>query len=140
MQYISPEIAEKNQELQIKSEDFLPNIIANNGNNINANFSNKKKNIITNFGNIEIPDITEIKKEDFDEWRLSLSDNGLSIKTVNAHMITMRSWLKFLKKQGVDCIDPTTLDLIKAEDREVTFLTNDEIINFFKSITTDTIQ
>ena len=86
------------------------------------------------------PTIESITKEDFDLWRLSLADAGLSVKTVNAHIITIRSWLKYLKKEQIWCLDPTTLDLMKAEDREVTFLTHEEIERFFGNIVRDTIQ
>lgn len=86
------------------------------------------------------PTIEDIKKEDFDTWRLSLADSGLSVKTVNAHIITIRSWLKYLKKEEIDCLDPTTLDLMKVNDREVTFLTNEEIATFFETIPRETIQ
>ncbi len=86
------------------------------------------------------PIIEDIKKEDFDTWRLSLADSGLSVKTVNAHIITIRSWLKYLKKEEIDCLDPTTLDLMKVDDREVTFLTNEEITRFFEAISRETIQ
>lgn len=89
---------------------------------------------------IHKPNIEEIKKEDFDEWRLSLADSGLSTKTTNAHIITMRSWLKYLKKEEIDCLDPTTLDLLKTTDREVTFLTPEEIESFFATIPTDHIR
>lgn len=84
--------------------------------------------------------VENLTKKDFDNWRLSLSDSGLSTKTVNAHMITIRSWLKYLKKEGIDCLDPTTIDLLKTEDREVTFLTPEEIENFFENISQETIQ
>lgn len=96
--------------------------------------------LLTLAQNKNIPKIEKIKKQDFDEWRLMLSDSGLSTKTVNAHVITMRSWLKYLKKEGIDCIDPTVLDLLKVQDREVTFLTQEEILQFFASIPTETIQ
>ncbi len=86
------------------------------------------------------PTIEAITKEDFDAWRLSLSDSGLSVKTVNAHIITMRSWLKYLKKEQLASLDPTTLDLMKTSDREVTFLTNEEIDRFFETIKQETIQ
>jgi site-specific recombinase XerD len=86
------------------------------------------------------PTIEQITKEDFDAWRLSLSDSGLSIKTVNAHIITIRSWLKYLKKEQIGCLDPTTLDLMRVMDREVTFLTSEEIIAFFESIPRETLQ
>ena len=84
--------------------------------------------------------IEGISKEDFDNWRLSLSDSGLSVKTVNAHIITIRSWLKYLKKQQIACLDPTTLDLMKINDREVTFLTQEEINRFFDIFPRETIQ
>lgn len=84
-------------------------------------------------------EIGSVKKGDIDAWRLDLADSGLSVKTVNAHIITMRSWLKYLKKEQVDCLDPTTLDLMKAPDREVTFLTNEEIERFFTSIPRETL-
>jgi integrase/recombinase XerD len=86
------------------------------------------------------PTIEQITKEDFDAWRLSLSDSGLSVKTVNAHIITIRSWLKYLKKEQIGCLDPTALDLMRVTDREVTFLTNEEIERFFESIQRETIQ
>lgn len=86
------------------------------------------------------PTIESITKEDIDTWRLSLADSGLSVKTVNAHIITMRSFLKYLKKEQINSLDPTTLDLMKVTDREVTFLTNEEIIRFFEAIATETIQ
>lgn len=85
-------------------------------------------------------EIESIKKEDIDAWRLDLADSGLSVKTVNAHIITMRSWFKYLKKEWIQSIDPTSLDLMKAPDREVTFLTNDEIERFFASIDQEDIQ
>ena len=55
-------------------------------------------------------------------------------------MITIRSWLKYLKKEQVDCLDPTTLDLMRVQDREVTFLTSEEVIRFFESIPREDIQ
>lgn len=86
------------------------------------------------------PTIEDIKKEDFDTWRLSLADSWLSVKTVNAHIITIRSWLKYLKKEEIDCLDPTVLDLMRVQDREVTFLTGEEIERYFGAIPRETIQ
>jgi len=86
------------------------------------------------------PTIEDIGKEDFDEWRLSLADSWLSVKTVNAHIITIRSWLKYLKKEEVNCLDPTILDLMKVQDREVTFLTGEEIERYFAAIPREMIQ
>jgi site-specific recombinase XerD len=85
--------------------------------------------------------VEQIQKEDIDAFRLDLSKDGLSVKSINAHVITFRSWFKYLKKQQIPCLDPTILDLIKPPDREVTFLTNEEIDRFFLTVSEDgTIQ
>jgi site-specific recombinase XerD len=87
-----------------------------------------------------ITNVEDIKKHDIDSFRLELSKDNLSTKTINAHIITYRSWLKYLKKEQVPCLDPTVLDLLKPPDREVTFLTNEEIVRYFESIPRDSIQ
>jgi site-specific recombinase XerD len=86
----------------------------------------------------EIPDIEDIGRDDIDSFRLYLADSGLSVKTVNAYMITLRSWLKYLKKEQRETLDPTTIDLLKPPDRDVTFLTGEEVDTFFGHIPTDT--
>ena len=49
-------------------------------------------------------------------------------------MISIRSFLKFLKKNSYEVIDPTSIDLIKQEERKIEFLTHDEIMRLFDSI------
>jgi site-specific recombinase XerD len=44
-------------------------------------------------------EVEQITREDIDNFRLDLSKDGLSVKSINAHIITFRSWLKYLKKQ-----------------------------------------
>lgn len=117
---------------KIRSEDILPPTSSD-------LIKNWKSPLLELSREIREPTIESIRKEDFDMWRLSLSDAGLSVKTVNAHMITIRSWLKYLKKEQIDCLDPTTIDLMKAPDREVTFLTQEEIERFFESISRETL-
>lgn len=87
-----------------------------------------------------ITNVEDIWKRDIDAFRLELSKDELSVKTINAHIITFRSWLKYLKKEQVPCLDPTVLDLLKPPDREVTFLTSEEIERYFRNIPKDTIQ
>jgi site-specific recombinase XerD len=84
--------------------------------------------------------VDEVTKHTIDGFRLDLSKDDLSVKTINAHIITFRSWLKYLKKQEIPCLDPTVLDLMKPPDREVTFLTTEEIVRFFEAIPRDDIQ
>ena len=79
-------------------------------------------------------EVEQITKEDIDAFRLDLSKDSLSVKSINAHIITYRSWLKYLKKEQIPCLDPTILDLMRPPDREVTFLTDEEIGRFFEEI------
>lgn len=63
----------------------------------------------------------------------------ISIKTANAYMITLRSFLKFLEKKWIKSMSATAIDLIKADERHVEFLNEDELERLFKSPNTDTI-
>ncbi|MCP4522866.1 MAG: tyrosine-type recombinase/integrase, partial [Candidatus Gracilibacteria bacterium] len=57
----------------------------------------------------------------------------LSIKTANAYMITLRSFLKYLEKKGFKSLSATAIDLIKADQRQVEFLTEEELERLFRS-------
>ncbi len=57
----------------------------------------------------------------------------VSVKTANAYMITLRSFLKYLEKTWVKALSPTSIDLIKQEWRRVEFLTEEELEKLFKS-------
>ena len=46
-------------------------------------------------------------------------------------MITIRAFLKYLEKQGIKSLSPTAIDLIKAEPRQVEFLTEEELEKLF---------
>lgn len=127
--WIMPEITQ--EELSI--HDFLPPV----DKNVMKSWKNPLFDVAKRYNKCTIESIS---KEDFDNWRLSLSDSGLWVKTVNAHIITIRSWLKYLKKQQIACLDPTTLDLMRVTDREVTFLTQEEINSFFDIFPRETIQ
>ena len=63
----------------------------------------------------------------------------ISIKTANYYMITLRSFLKFLEKKWIKTLSPTSIDLIKAEPRQVEFLTKDELERLFNVVDTSTI-
>lgn len=63
----------------------------------------------------------------------------ISIKTANAYMITIRSFLKFLEKKWYKSLSATSIDLIKAEDRHVEFLNQEELERLFKAPDTSTL-
>lgn len=63
----------------------------------------------------------------------------LSVKTANAYMITLRSFLKYLEKKWFKSLSPTAIDLIKAEDRQVEYLTTEELERLFEKPDTNTL-
>ena len=60
-------------------------------------------------------------------FRMELAKTGLDKKTINYHIIAMRSFLKFLLKNEIDCISPEKLELAKIPQREVSYLQENEI-------------
>lgn len=80
--------------------------------------------------------VSEINLDVAENFRSFLYENKkrkISIKTANAYMITLRSFLKFLEKKGYESLSATSIDLIKAEDRQVEFLTEEELERLFDS-------
>ena len=84
-------------------------------------------------------DITLDLAEWFRTYLYKSAERKISIKTANAYMITIRSFLKYLEKKWHKTLSPTTIDLIKAEERKVEFLNIDEIERLFKTPDTSKI-
>lgn len=78
----------------------------------------------------EVGDITLKLSEKFrtylHKWR-----KKISIKTANAYMITLRSFLKYLEKKWEKSLSATAIDLIKASERKVEFLSPEELEKLF---------
>ncbi len=60
-------------------------------------------------------------------FRLYLKKRNLSIKTVNYHIVAIRSFLKFLLRNDIDTLSPEKCDLAKIDDREVSYLMESEL-------------
>lgn len=67
-------------------------------------------------------------------------EKKISVKTANAYMITMRSYLKFLWKKGLESLWANKIELIKQEDRRVEFLTEEELERLFEKPDTWTLS
>lgn len=93
------------------------------------------------YKNIEIFKVEDIDL-DIAEWFRSYiyeKRRNVSIKTANAYMITIRSFLKYLEKKWYKSLSATAIDLIKAEDRHVEFLNQEELDRLFSAPNKDTI-
>ena len=67
------------------------------------------------------------------DFRMFLAKQGLSIKTVNYHVIGLRSFFKFLLRNDIDTIAPDKLDLAKIPPRQLSYLNEDEIEKILKA-------
>ena len=75
----------------------------------------------------------------FREYLYKVASKRISIKTANAYMISLRAFLKYLEKKWYKSLSATAIDLIKAEPRQVEFLTKDELKRLFSATNTDNI-
>lgn len=86
-------------------------------------------------GKIEDIDMAIIEK-----FRLSLAReinprtaDRISIKTQSYHLITLRSFFKFLHKRDVQSYSPEKIELPKLPDRHIEFLEREEIERIFEA-------
>jgi site-specific recombinase XerD len=63
----------------------------------------------------------------------------LSVKTQNYHLCALRSFLKYLHKNDIESLSAEKVDLPKIPDSDVTFLTQEEIHQFFSSLPGESI-
>lgn len=86
-----------------------------------------------NLWDIKVSEITLWLTKKYREFLHNSSEKYLSVKTRNAYMITLRSFLKFLEKEGHKCLSATSIDLIKQAPRQVEFLTDNEVHRLFEA-------
>jgi site-specific recombinase XerD len=87
-----------------------------------------------------------VESSDIHNYRLFLADykdlknHGLVRRTQSYHIIALRSFLKWLRKNDYDVIAPEKLDLPKVEDRQVKFLTTEQTERLLNAPTMSNIQ
>ena len=62
-----------------------------------------------------------------------LIQQGLSPKTVNYHIVALRSFFKFLIRNDIETISPEKLDLAKIPPRQVNYLTKEEVTKILEA-------
>lgn len=101
---------------------------------------NRYINKFFEWGNIKnIADITEDKIREFRLYlnRLPGSTKGMGPRssgantmkksTQNYYLIALRQFLKYMGKRGISALAPDKIDLAKMRDRQIDFLTDDEL-------------
>ena len=85
-------------------------------------------------------DADKVKMLHVQDFRISLIKSWLTPKTVNYHIVGLRSFFKFLLRNDIETISPDKLDLAKIPPRKVSYLSEQEVqsilsapINFEKN-------
>lgn len=73
------------------------------------------------------------------EFRISLNRRGLKLKTQNYYMISLRAFLKFLRKRDIESLNPERIELAKVGQRDLDLISQDEL-NRLMRITGDSLQ
>lgn len=60
-------------------------------------------------------------------------EQKVSVKTVNAYMITLRSYLKYLEKKWIPSLWATAIDLMKQTERKIEYLNYEELMKLFST-------
>jgi len=87
----------------------------------------------------KVSEITLKLADNFREYLYKVAKKRISVKTANAYMISIRAFLKYLEKKWHKSLSATSIDLIKAETRQVEFLTKDELKRLFEAVDTSSI-
>lgn len=88
------------------------------------NYTLRLGRFLQHVGDINVKEINSLEVLDF---RMALTDKKLSKKTINYHIVAIRSFLKFCLKHDIDVISPDKLELGKTPPRVVSFLTEEEV-------------
>jgi len=87
----------------------------------------------------EIKNTNDITEEKIREFRLWLNrqpgagKDSMKRKTQNYYLIALRSFLKFLRKRGIDGMSPERIELAKVPERSLDILTTQELERLMKA-------
>lgn len=90
--------------------------------------------------------VGDINPEIIRQYRLHLSrqsngkEGNLSRKTQGFYVISIRSFLRWLIKNDINVMSPDKIDLPKIEERQIKFLTGDQVDRLLNSPTLSTIN
>ena len=88
----------------------------------------------------KVSDVQKIDSILINDYRYELTGRNLDPDTQNYYLIVIRSFLKYLIKNDVPVLDPVKIDLAKKKDRQVAFLSKDEIEKMLAAIETKTLN
>lgn len=85
-------------------------------------------------------DCAEITLDLVRQWRLALAHLGLATKTLNYHLIALRSFLKYLARHDVPTLAAEKIELADTKDPTISFLEPEEIDRLLDAPAADSWQ
>lgn len=92
-------------------------------------------------------DISQVDLERIRNYRLHLNrlsdkrgNQLLSVKSQNYHMIALRAFLKYCRKNDIETLAPEKIDLSKIPERSVEYLSREELERLFSAVDERKIQ
>ncbi len=94
-------------------------------------------------GSDKVQDVTAAKLREFRLWLNRLesdqaSEGTLKKRTQNYHLIALRAFLKYLRKQEIKCVDPEAIELAKVPERMIDIISHEEVIRILDAPDTAT--
>ncbi|OGG59639.1 hypothetical protein A3C89_00275 [Candidatus Kaiserbacteria bacterium RIFCSPHIGHO2_02_FULL_50_50] len=94
-------------------------------------------------GSDKVTDVTAPKLREFRLWlnRLESSqaeEGTLKKRTQNYHLIALRAFLKYLRKQDIKCVDPEVIELAKVPERMIDIISHEEVVRILDAPDTAT--
>jgi site-specific recombinase XerD len=84
--------------------------------------------------------LKDINQDIVRSYRVYLANMGLGRRTQGYHVIALRSFLKWLIKNDYQVMAPDKIDLPKVQERQVKFLSGEEVDRLLNSPSLSTIQ
>jgi site-specific recombinase XerD len=78
----------------------------------------------------KVADIQESNIREFRMWLNRQSGTGkdsMKRRTQNYYLIALRSFLKFMRKRGIECVSPERIELAKLPERQIDLITSAEL-------------
>ncbi len=84
------------------------------------------------FDQMEIKEISDITEEKIREFRLWLNrqpgtSGTMKRRTQNYYLIALRAFLKFLRKRGIEGLNPERIELAKLPERQIDLISSTEL-------------
>ncbi len=91
------------------------------------------------FNQMKIEDLSDITEERIREFRLWLNrqpgtaNATMKRRTQNYYLIALRAFLKYLRKRGVEGLNPERIELAKLPERQIDVVTSQELKRLLKA-------